>query len=83
MGLRRLPVAGVGSLGPQNPALIVLREKGFDLGMYEPTYDPGEAPNDEELGFLGANKDSPIPIVTCMPRHLYRSPPSGRRCFSG
>ena len=47
-----------GSLAPQNPSLITLREKGYEIGMYGPTYDDGEEPKEEHMGNWWANKDS-------------------------
>lgn len=46
------------SLAIWNPALITLREKGYDLGIYEPSDDPREILTEGDIGFWWANKNS-------------------------
>ncbi len=41
-----------------NPALLVIREKGYHIGIYEPTYDEGEKPSDDDRGHFYARKAS-------------------------
>ena len=37
-----------------NPALMVLRSKGYTLSLVPPTYDPGEEPDCGDLGHIRA-----------------------------
>lgn len=40
-----------------NPALLAIQNKGFELGIYPPTYDEGEEKGDDgEIGFWFARK---------------------------
>lgn len=40
-----------------NPALLVLEANGYELGIYPPSYDEGEEPRDDAIGFWFARRD--------------------------
>lgn len=44
-------------LPSHNPALLVLEAKGYELGIYPPTYDEGEEAENETIGFWYARRD--------------------------
>ena len=46
----------VDAANTHNPALVVLREMGFALGIYEPTYDEGETRSEDDFGHYYARK---------------------------